>query len=123
MIAYKITNTTDLAGKRDLQYNSTLNIEYVDYMIRKTIKIKPGETIYLKIASLPLSVHNLRVRKLISVVEISENELRNSMDNLKPAPIAVPVKEVEVTEEDKKISNEKKKIIQKPLITKVTETE
>jgi len=123
MIAYKITNTTDLAGKRDLQYNSTLNIEYVDSMIRKTIKIKPGETIYLKIASLPLSVHNLRVRKLISVVEISENELRNSMDNLKPAPIAVPVKEVEVTEEDKKISNEKKKIIQKPLITKVTETE
>ena len=77
MANYKITNLTNTAGKRDLKYNSMLGIDYVDAMQKKKIEIKPGETVYLTISSLPLSVHKLRVNKLISVIEISDTELRN----------------------------------------------
>ena len=108
MTHYKITNLTNTVGKRDLKYNTTLGIDYVDAMQKKKIEIKPGETVYLTIASLPLSVHKLRVNKLISVIEISDTELRNMS---KPAiqmvaPKAVPVKE----NEDEIISLPKKKI-------------
>jgi len=82
MNIYKITNITNLAGKRDIKFNSILDIDYVDSMMKKNIKVKPGETIYLQISSLPLSVHRLRVKKQISVVEISNSELKNEIDTL-----------------------------------------
>lgn len=74
MSTYKITNITNLAGKRDNRYNSTLEVEYVDEMMKKTVKIKPASTLYLSIPSLPLSVHRLRVKGLVSVVEVSGEE-------------------------------------------------
>ena len=40
MNTYKITNITNTVGKRDFKYNSDLNIEYVDNMVKKTIKNK-----------------------------------------------------------------------------------
>lgn len=80
MNTYKITNLTNTAGKRDPHFNSVLNIDYVDAMMKKTVTVKPGETIYLQISTLPLSVHRLRVKKLISVVEISRSELKNAID-------------------------------------------
>ena len=96
MANYKITNLTNTAGKRDLKYNTTLSISYVDQMQKKTLQVKPGETVFLQIRSLPLSVHQLRVKKLISVVEISANELNNNMNASKP--VVVPAK-VEIPEE------------------------
>lgn len=101
MVTYKITNITNLVGKRDMKYNSILNIDYVDSMMKKTIKIMPGETVYLKISSLPLSVHRLRVKKLVSVVEITDTELKRTMDAAKPQPIKSSVEE----ESRKKVAN------------------
>jgi hypothetical protein len=97
MANYKITNLTNTAGKRDMKFNTTLSIDYVDEMQKKSIQVKPGETVFLQIHSLPLSVHKLRVKKLISVVEISTNELNNSMKANKPV-VVTPVK-VETPEE------------------------
>jgi len=109
MNTYKITNITNLANKRDLQYNTILNIDYVDEMNKKTIKVKPGETVYLKISSLPLSVHKLRVKKLVSVVEITSTELNNRMNANKPV-IPQPIAEHETTEEsERKSAGGKKK--------------
>jgi hypothetical protein len=93
MANYKITNLTNTAGKRDLKFNTTLSIDYVDSMQRKSIQVKPGETIFLQIHSLPLSVHKLRVKKLISVIEVSTNELNNSMNAGKPVVTTAPVEE------------------------------
>jgi len=121
MNTYKITNLTNFAGKRETKYNSTLDIEYVDSMMTKTIKVKPGETVYLQISSLPLSVHRLRVKKLISVVEIGESELKNNIDALKPASVKKP--EVVVENVDKKIVEVKKKLVQKQVGDKVSDTE
>jgi hypothetical protein len=103
MNTYKITNLTNTAGKRDPYFNSVLNISYVDAMMKKNLTIKPGETIYLQISTLPLSVHRLRVKKLISVVEISQSELKNAMDasNKRKPKKEVPAEVVETTEEVK----------------------
>jgi len=101
MVTYKITNITNLAGKRDIKYNSTLDIDYVDSMMKKTIKVMPGETVYLQISSLPLSVHRLRVKRLISVVEITDTELKRTMNAAKPKEVKPTIEE----ESRKKVSN------------------
>ena len=75
MNTYKITNITNLAGKRDLHYNSTLNIDYVDGRIKKIMSIGAGNIAYLTVPSLPLSIHRLRLKKLITVLEVNPNEL------------------------------------------------
>ena len=109
MNTYKITNLTNTAGKRDPKFNSTLDIDYVDAMMKKTVKVKPGEAIFLQISTLPLSVHRLRVKGLISVIEISESELKNTMEATK---VRKPKKEA-VTEtveiaDDKPVQSKRK---------------
>lgn len=75
MSTYKITNITNSIGKREPKYNSILDVEFVDHMVKKTVRVKPGNTIYLTAEALPLSVHRLRVKALVIVEEISESEL------------------------------------------------
>ena len=102
MTNYKIVNMTKGMNKRDPMFNSTLTITYVDSMIEKKINIKPDEIVYLSINSLPLSIQKLRVKKLISVYEISDTELKNAMLPQKPKK-AMPVEAVvEKKEEIKK---------------------
>ena len=72
MSIYKITNITNYLGKRDYKFNSNLDIEFVDNMVKKTITLKPNDSAYLSIAGLPLSVHKLRVKNLITVSEVNE---------------------------------------------------
>jgi hypothetical protein len=128
MNTYKITNLTNTAGKRDFKFNSPLNIDYIDKMIKKTITIQPGASLYLTVPSLPISVHKLRAKNLISVVEVSAKELADSMGVVKSKPTPATIKapldkevtvkvpsvekltEVPLTEEEiTKRSNKKKK--------------
>jgi len=121
MNTYKITNLTNQAGKRDVKYNSTLDIVYVDSMMKKTVKIKPGETVYLTISSLPLSVHRLRVKKLISVVEIGKTELKQTMN----VPVPTTTVRERATAKAKTTAKPvaKKKSTKKVEESEVTETE
>lgn len=112
MTNFKITNITNTTGKRSMRFNSTLDIDYIDEMKKKTIKIKPGETVFLQIHSLPLSVHKLRVNKLISVIEVTNNELKNNM-NIKKSIITPIVIETPKEIQAKIDTIEKKKIIAK----------
>jgi len=88
MNTYKITNITNKVGKRDPKFNSVVNIEYVDNRTRKKIMLKAGQDVFLTVQSLPLSVHRLRIKKLIDIVEVSPVELQKKMEaaNPKPAP-------------------------------------
>jgi hypothetical protein len=103
MNTYKITNITNTAGKRDFKFNSSLNIEYVNDMMKKTSVIKPGESLYLTIANLPMSVHKLRIKNLVSVEEVSQSELENIKNTKKPkvavAPVVAELVEVAASEE------------------------
>jgi len=115
MNTYKITNLTNTVGKRDFKFNSVLNIEYVDNMMKKTTSIKPGESLCLTVSELPLSVHRLRIKKLVSVVEISQEELVNlknqSKSKVAAAPVVVkqPVLEEVTVEETTRRSGKKKR--------------
>ena len=110
MSTYKITNITNLLGKREINFNSVQDINYVDNMMRKTIKIKPTETIYLTIPSLPLPVQSLRAKKLITVVEITSSELNKIMNPVKSIH-NVETSTTTVDDSDKEIaaSNERKR--------------
>jgi len=83
MNIYKITNISDKLGKRDNNYNSTLKISYINEMVKKNIDLKPNNTIYFKANSLPLSVQKFKIKKLVSVNEISEKEFNNIKQNKK----------------------------------------
>lgn len=100
MNTYKITNLTNTVGKREFKYNSSLSIEYVSDMMKKTATVRPGESLYLTVSELPISVHRLRVKNLVSVVEISQNELENLKNQGKPKAVSTPVvAEIAVVEE------------------------
>lgn len=81
MNIYEITNITDRLGKRDANFNKTLKISYIDDMFEKTLNLKPSETIYFQIDSLPLSVRKYKVKNLVSVREISEGEFSKIKEN------------------------------------------
>lgn len=98
MSTYKITNITNTISKRDIKYNSILNIEYHDNMEKKIVNIKPGEEILLTTISLPISVQRLKIKNLITVIEITQSELNKSQNNskintVKPIDKKIVVKE------------------------------
>lgn len=121
MNTYKITNITNSFGKRDLNYNMPVTIVYVDNMIKKSIILKAGDTVYLSIMSLPLSIHRLRAQGLIIVVEsfddpkvIMENE--NKANKKPESKITKNKKKVEkktTTAPSKKTTSTKKKTTDK----------
>ena len=117
MNTYRITNITNLVGKRDSKFNSVVNIEYVDNRTKKTIVLKASENVFLTVQSLPLSVHRLRIKKLIDVLEVSPAELKKSIEKLKPKPktkalrkfkVKKPVIEKEVVETKEPVTTTKK---------------
>ncbi|MFW6219958.1 MAG: hypothetical protein ACOC33_03885 [bacterium] len=79
MNTFKITNITHTLGKRDINYNMTLNVDYNDNMMKKTIELKPSGVLYLTVKSLPVSLHKFRIKGLISVIEISDKELKSEI--------------------------------------------
>ena len=87
MNTYKITNITNLAAKRDSKFNSVLDIEYVDKMSKKIIKLKAGDTVFLTVPTLPLSVHRLRIKNFITVSEVSSQEVANLNKPAKPKAV------------------------------------
>jgi hypothetical protein len=97
---YKITNITNLAGKRDSKFNMVVNIEYIDNRIKKVINLKAGDFVFLGVDSLPLSVHRLRIKKLINIDEINATEFAKLIK--KPKPQSIP-----------KLKSSKKSVIEK----------
>lgn len=109
---YKLTNITDRIGKRDIKYNSILEIEYVDKMIKKIIKLLPKETCYLTVTSLPISIQRLAIKNLLTVSEISSEELNKYHQELNTKN-SKTVNEENKRVEDKTVHLGKKKIINK----------
>ena len=111
MALYKIINITETLNKRDGQFNKSIDIEYVDNMIKKSFSLKPNEIMYLQISSLPTSLHLLRSKKLINVIEISQNEFNNAKNPPKNVKIQKKDEHLEenANSNNKKIKKESKK--------------
>jgi hypothetical protein len=119
MSTYKITNITDTTGKRDFKHNSVLDIDYVDSMVKKTIKIKAGDSVYLTTQKLPMSVHKLRVKGLVTVTEVSPSELASkigqpkSVEKKSKLPDKSEIVTANVEMKKEKLSIDKKKVLKK----------
>lgn len=112
MTAYKITNITENFGKRDRNFNKTVSISYVDQMERKTIALRPKETVFLTVPSLPIDIHSLRIKGLVSVSEISLKELKNiqkSQNKTTKKPVSKTEKKPVVTKPKAKKKSDSKK--------------
>lgn len=105
MNTYKIRNITDHLGKRHPNYNSVLDIGFVDQMERKSMKLEPNKTIFFTATALPLSLHRFRMKGLVSVSEITEQELLKIQKD-----------------ESKKDSNENSNVVKKPKPVTTTTT-
>lgn len=113
MNTYKITNITNLTAKRDRKHNTTINIEYVDKMVNKIITVKPNATVYLTVSSLPLSVHRLRIKNLITVIEVDSVEVVKSQKKIKTLKVrAIKIGDTS-TKARKKITTAKTKLTKK----------
>lgn len=111
MNTYKITNITNLVGKRDVKFNSNIDIEYIDNMSKKIITVKPGDTIFLTIPTLPISIQRLRIKNMVTVVEITQTEL-NKIHNQSKSIVEKP-NIIEKSGEQKTFTTIKKKINRK----------
>jgi hypothetical protein len=108
MTTFKITNITHLLGKRGFKSNSELEVEYIDNMQKKTLKIKPQETVYIALNSLPLSIHRLRIKGLVTVNEISKKEMKTILAAEKQKESAKPVEQPKETKKKKDSIEEEK---------------
>jgi hypothetical protein len=70
---YKITSLTTKLPKRHLHKDSKLEIEYREGFDTKINELPAGGTVYISTPSLPVNYHKLRMKELISVVEIGKN--------------------------------------------------
>ena len=109
MNTYKITNITNLLGKRDFNYNTTLNIDILDGMLRKNIEVKPSMSVYVTLNKLPLNIHRLRIKGWVSVSIVGENELNEVKKKKDKTKKTVSSENIEENDGLKKKSSIKKK--------------
>lgn len=74
MAHYKIKNITNNLPKRHVDKDRVLKVEYHVGFQKKFREVYPNEEILMTCRTLPVSIHGLRAKKLITVSEISENE-------------------------------------------------
>jgi hypothetical protein len=110
MAHYKIKNITGKLPKRHVNKDTILNIEYQVGFHKKFKKLNFNDEIVLSCRRLPISIHGLRAKQLITVTEISENEfMRLQKPSARKIPIALPVKKEVVAKEPVKKKTTPKK--------------
>ena len=112
---YKITSLTAKLPKRHLHKNENLKIEYREGFDTKTNELPVGATVYISSPSLPVNYHKLRMKGLISVVEIGKNAFMKLQKN-EQKPVVAPV--VETTTTTKKASKRGHKSKESTVISK-----
>lgn len=74
MAFYKIKNITNLLGKRDINKNKTLSIDFNNKFEKTTFTLKVNDVLYISLPTIPINLHQLRMKSFITITQISENE-------------------------------------------------
>lgn len=98
MAYYKIKNMTGSLAKRHQNKDSELKVEYLVGFQKKVHNLPVGQELVMSCRTLPVQIHTLRAKGLVSVTEISENEF---MKLQKPS-----AKKVSAEEDDESTSTE-----------------
>lgn len=115
MVYYKITSLTSKLAKRHADKDTTLKIAYRNRFTEKEHILPAGGTLYISSPSLPINLHKLRMKKLVTVVEIGKDTFMKltNPELIRKAPLPVAKK----VAEKKKIGNatkpSKKKLLKK----------
>ncbi len=125
MSYYKIKNITGKLPKRHINKDMGLKIEYHVGFQKKYHLLVSDTEIVLSCRKLPISIHNLRAKQLINIIEISENEfMRLQKPSAKKAPVKKPISTKVKTEPLKKpISTKVKTEPKKKLLKKTSKVE
>lgn len=94
MAYYKIKNLTHLLPKRHMNKNSVLDVQFVSGLEKRTHKLNTNSEIYISCTNLPISVHKLRMKKLVSVREVSQSEFFKAQNPKPKVAPAIEVKEL-----------------------------
>lgn len=98
---YKIKNITDKLDKRHDSYNTKVSFVYTkENFTNETVNIMPKQTINVD-GELPVSIHILRTKKLITVEKIESKNMVVKKDN--------PTKETSQQFENQTLQQKKKK--------------
>lgn len=122
MSYYKIKNITGKLPKRHINKDMKLKIEYHVGFQKKFHELNFDGEIVLSCRKLPVSIHSLRAKQLINVIEISENEFMRLQKpsakkavakpistKIKTKPVAIPISTKIKTEPVAKKRTSKKK--------------
>lgn len=81
MANYKIKNITNSLDKRNPNFNIILDLDYVDNMLKKTIKIKPNQEVVMSLGLIPQNINHLRMNKMIIIEEINDFQVQKICTN------------------------------------------
>ena len=119
MAYYKIKNVTSGLAKRHPQKSTVLEIKYNSGFNISTHNLRPGQEIIIECKNIPVGLRNLRLKKLVTLREISENEflkLKNPKPKKKVISKVIEEKKPAVT---KKTTTKKKRTYTKKTSTTV----
>ncbi|MFW5847550.1 MAG: hypothetical protein ACOCVF_01340 [bacterium] len=111
MAYYRITSLTKSLPKRHPNANGTLDINYIESFEKKVYKLRPGEEMILECNTLPIGIRSLKLRGLVTVKQINENQFlfETGLVKSKPAKLeAVEKEEKKVVEKEEKPKSTKK---------------
>jgi hypothetical protein len=117
MNTYKITNITNNLHKRDVHFKTPVKIQYVDDRMKKTAEVKTGESLFLTVGTLPLSIHRLRVKGLVDVSDASAAEVKK-MNSSKTVTSKPKTKQQQKSESQETMSQSKKTYTRKSSTSK-----
>jgi hypothetical protein len=107
MAYFKIKNSTNILGKRHPRFNTPQIIEYKSLLNTEKVIINPGAEIIIESAFLPVSAHQLRVKGLIIVDEISKSAFLKSV-KVREAQVLAEVALVKQSEPAKVVESEER---------------
>jgi uncharacterized pyridoxal phosphate-containing UPF0001 family protein len=85
MAYYKVKNITNTLAKRDSQKDSKLTITLNNGLFPSDQSIGVGQDVLIECMRVPTELQKLRVKGLVTIVEVSKNEYLNRLkENEKP---------------------------------------
>lgn len=118
---YKIKNITNTLAKRHPRKDSVIKIDHKDGIKTKPYDLKSGEQITISCGNLPANLHLHRMKGLISVTEISENEFnKGKSGSIKLS--GSPQKGIVVKQESSSVKKNEEKVVDEDDTTKKTST-
>jgi len=107
---YKIKNITKSLAKRDMQKNKDLSITLNDGLFPSEQIIQSGGEVLIECMRLPTELQKLRVKGLVTIVEVGKNEFLSKLKESQKPKQPVEKEEPETTTTKKETTSSPTKL-------------